>query len=130
MVEDLLKKPEAERIVLGDGETYVLAPIDLGVAIDFEAEIVKNGMYGKGFVENLSAMPMAAHLSAMLARLKRNYPEMTREDVGRLISSKELMRRCRDMMLELAAWVIGRDEIPDGKMLAKGLAAAKKGKKK
>ncbi len=63
-----------------DGKTYVLPPITLGKLEQLQARLVKldrNDVLGP---ESVRTMLDAIHVS-----LQRNYPELTREEVGELV---------------------------------------------
>ena len=71
-------------LVLGDGETYVLAPLTLGAIEDMQDAI-------NGVGTELSPAAIKAIIDVAHSSLKRNYPDMTRNDARELIDVANMM---------------------------------------
>lgn len=64
-------------LTLGDGETYVIAPLTLGALEDYGDALNNVGELDKASIGTM--------IDVALASLKRNYPAITREQVRDLI---------------------------------------------
>lgn len=79
----LARDPKPKKIKLADGKVYDLAPLTANMMADVEDRFDKSW-------EELTKKPMRKRpviLTAYL-RLKPNYPELTEEQVGDLITEK------------------------------------------
>jgi len=80
---DLMKKVEPRKVKLADGKEYKLGPINLNVLDGLEEEF----NCGLGELNEKLANPRASHLKILLyVLLKQNYPDMTKEQAGKLVS--------------------------------------------
>lgn len=71
-------------LVLGDGETYVLAPLTLGAIEDMQDAISSVG-------DDLSPAAVKAIIDVAHSSLKRNYPDMSRNEARELIDIANMM---------------------------------------
>lgn len=71
-------------LVMGDGNSYVIAPLTLGAIEDMQDAI--NSVGGELSKEAVTAIIDVAHSS-----LKRNYPDMTRGEARELIDVANMM---------------------------------------
>ncbi|QCI93373.1 hypothetical protein [Novosphingobium sp. EMRT-2] len=62
---------------LGDGKTYTIPPLTLGSLEDLQDRI--------DAVSGMDKASIATMIDVALAALRRNYPDLTREEVGGLI---------------------------------------------
>jgi len=84
---NILAEEKPKSIKLADGKEYKLPPIDMTTL----ANIEKTMGFGLGmFPLKLEAETMTTLRSLIYALLKENYPEMTLEGVGHLITLKEI----------------------------------------
>ena len=72
------------KLALGDGETYVLAPLTLGAIEDMQDAIADVG-------NELSPAAVKAIIDVAHSSLKRNYPEMSRKEARELIDIGNMM---------------------------------------
>ena len=103
MKKNILDKPRGRTETLGDGKEYTFAPPSLRVLQYFEEQTSKKG----GSMVVGAMMPITLLTSALLARLRPNYPDMTMEEVGDLIDTPELMALAKDITMELNSIVSG-----------------------
>ena len=83
----LSKEPKAHKVKLADGKEYDLPVLNLNVLADLEEE------FGCGLEEisNLLQTKQASSLrTALYILLHRNYPKVTKDEVGRLVDMKNL----------------------------------------
>lgn len=71
-------------LMLGDGKEYTVAPLTLGALEDYGDALNNIGALDKASV--------ATTIDVALASLKRNYPDMTREQVRNLIDVENMDR--------------------------------------
>jgi hypothetical protein len=71
-------------LVMGDGNTYVIAPLTLGAIEDMQGAIGDVG-------GELSPAAIKAIVDVTHASLKRNYPEMTRNEARELVDIGNMM---------------------------------------
>ena len=84
---NILAEEKPKSIKLADGKEYTLPPIDLTTL----ANIEKTMGFGLGrFLGRLESEPMSTLRSLIYALLKENHPELTIEQVGRMITLKEI----------------------------------------
>ena len=89
MVEEIniLAQEKPKTIKLADGKEYSLPPIDMTTL----ANIEKTMGFGLGkFASKLESEPMTTLRALAYALLKENYPELTIEQTGHLITLKEI----------------------------------------
>lgn len=83
MVENILAEEKPKTIKLADGKEYIFPPIDLTTLANIEKTM---GFPLRQFAEKLESEPMQALLALTYALLKENYPEITKEQAGRLVT--------------------------------------------
>lgn len=71
-------------LVMGDGKSYVIAPLTLGAIEDMQDAISSVG-------SDLSADTVKAIIDVAHSSLKRNYPDMTRNEARELIDVANMM---------------------------------------
>ncbi len=87
METNILAQEKPKTIKLADGKEYTLPPIDLTTL----ANIEKTMGFGLGkFSLKLETETMTTLRVLVYALLKENYPELTLEQVGHLITLKEI----------------------------------------
>ncbi len=87
METNILAQEKPKTIKLADGKDYTLPPIDMTTLANLE----KTMGFGLGkFSSKMETETMTTLRSLVYALLKENYPELTIEQVGRLITLKEL----------------------------------------
>ena len=91
-MSNLGKAEQPKEVVLGDGNTYKLAPLNLNSMIDIE-----DHFKGKPFAELFregSAKPLRYQF---YVRLKKYHPEITEEQAGELITAKAMAGLQKDI---------------------------------
>ena len=83
MEANLLAEEKAKVIKLADGRDYILPPIDLTTLANIEQTV---GFPLRKFNEKFESEPMQSLLSLTYALLKENYPEITKEQAGHLVT--------------------------------------------
>jgi hypothetical protein len=84
---NILAEAKSKSIKLSDGKEYKLPPIDMTTL----ANIEKTMGFGLGkFASKIENETMQTLRSLVYALLKENYPELTIEQVGRLVTLKEI----------------------------------------
>ena len=87
MEVNILEQEKPKSIKLSDGKEYTLPPIDLTTL----ANIEKTMGFGLGrFAIKLETESMTTLRALVYALLKENYPDMTLDGVGHLITIKEI----------------------------------------
>lgn len=86
MVENILAEEKPRTIKLADGKDYTLPPIDLTTLANIEKTM---GFGLRKFGEKFESETMGTLLSLVYALLKENYPAITKEETGRLVTLKE-----------------------------------------
>ena len=78
---DLAKPPKIDTITLANGQEYKLAPLTANIMADLEDKFDKSidELFGK-------SLRMKVFRALVYARLKPNYPDMTEEQVGDLLT--------------------------------------------
>lgn len=69
-------------MTLGDGKEYVIPPLTLGALEDLQDRIDK--------VAGVDSASIGTMIDVGLAALKRNYPDITREDVRQLMDLENM----------------------------------------
>ena len=84
---NILAEEKPKTIKLADGEDYTLPPIDMTTL----ANIEKTMGFGLGrFAVKLENETMTTMRALVYALLKENYPDLTLDGVGHLITLKEI----------------------------------------
>ncbi len=86
MTENILAEAKPTTIKLADGKDYTLPPIDLCTLANIE-KVMGFGL--RRFSEKFENETMGTLLSLVYALLKENYPQITKNEVGRLVTLKE-----------------------------------------
>lgn len=99
MPENILSESKEREITLADGKIYKMAPFDLNMLTDLEDAFG----YGIGKIaEGLSEGKQATTLRLLLFTfLSPNYPDMTIQDVGKLVplnNIDELMKTLTEVL--------------------------------
>jgi hypothetical protein len=79
-------------LILGDGKEYIVAPLTLGALEDY-GDALNN-------IGSLDRASVATTIDVTLASLKRNYPDITREQVRELIDVENMdkvFQACMDV---------------------------------
>jgi hypothetical protein len=84
---DLMIEEKSRKITLADGKEYELPPINMTTLANIEKTM---GIGGKSLVEKMNSEPMSTLRLFAYAILKESVPSLTVEDVGKLITLKEL----------------------------------------
>lgn len=107
MTANLAEEQKPKTITLGDGKAYELAPLSLAVIADFEKEILAQGMLlgVHDVIGGLNKMGFNSWQSAIYVRLRPNHPELRRDDVGRLITTPELLKISQSIFEEIGLWL-------------------------
>ena len=83
MDESILAEAKPTTIKLADGKEYTLPPIDLTMLANIE-KLMGFGL--RRFSEKFENETMQTLLLLVYALLKENYPSMTKEEAGRLVT--------------------------------------------
>jgi uncharacterized protein (UPF0216 family) len=83
---NILAQEKPKVITLADGKEYTLPPVDLTLLANMESL----GFGGGKLTQKIETEPMTTMRSLAYALLKENYPALTLEGVGHLITYKEL----------------------------------------
>ena len=87
METNILATEKPKSIKLADGKEYTLPPIDMTTL----ANIEKTMGFGLGkFASKVESETMQTLRALIYALLKENYPDMTIEQAGRLVTLKEI----------------------------------------
>ena len=81
--ENILAEEKPTTIKLADGKDYILPPIDLTTLANIE-KVMGFGL--RRFSEKFEGETMQTLLGLVYALLKENYPQMTKEEAGRLVT--------------------------------------------
>ena len=89
MVEEIniLAQEKPKTVKLADGKEYTLPPIDLTTLANIE-KIMGFGL--SRFTAKMETEPMTTMRALVSALLKENYPDLTLDEVGHLITLKEI----------------------------------------
>ena len=82
MAKSILTKPKGKKVVLSDGQEYTLSPFNLNTLADMEEafDCDLQDIQGK-----LAGKTATSFRKLLYVLLKENYPELTLQDVGRLV---------------------------------------------
>ena len=83
---NILTEEKPKSIKLADGKEYTLPPIDLTTLANIEKTF---GFPLRNLGEKTETEPMQTLQLLTYALLKENYPELTKEQAGRLVTLKE-----------------------------------------
>lgn len=81
---NLGKSATVDKLKLADGNEYSLEPLCVNMLVELEEE------FGKPFDELLKSLSMKMLRSLVFYRLRGNYPALTKEEVGRLLTVEVL----------------------------------------
>ncbi len=81
----LAAKPAIDRIKLADGGTYTLSPINLNVMVEVE------DAFNEPIAKLLESGAVKPIRYILYLRLRRDYPDMTEEQVGALVDADVLV---------------------------------------
>jgi len=84
---DILTTEKPKTITLVDGNEYNLPPLDMTTLANIEESL---GFGINGISQRLEDKPMVLMRQLIYAILKENYPAMTIDEVGHLITIKEM----------------------------------------
>ncbi len=84
---NILAQEKPKSIKLADDKEYILPPIDMTTLANIEKTM---GVGGKKFILQMEEAPLNTMLLFIYALLKENYPELTREQAGHLVTLKEI----------------------------------------
>jgi len=96
---NILAEEKPKTINLADGKEYTLPPIDMTTLANIEKTM---GVGGRKFVEQMEESPLNSIRLFIYALLKENYPELTVEQAGRLITLKEIPQFSETISLMMA----------------------------
>lgn len=80
---NILAEEKPTTIKLADGKDYILPPIDLTTLANIEKCM---GFGLRNFSEKFEKETMQTLLGLVYALLKENYPQITKEEAGRLVT--------------------------------------------
>ena len=95
MTEELLKKDTPVKITLSDGKEYELPVISLNTLTEIEAAC---GCSIDGLMEQFTSSMATTLRNLLCALLKENYPDMTPEKVGKLVTVDRLKQITDEVM--------------------------------
>lgn len=83
---NLAQSPKIDKAILADGKEYELAPVNINILADLEDkfDIPFGELMGSGRIKPLRYL--------IYLRLKPNYPDITEEEVGKLIDINVLTK--------------------------------------
>ena len=84
---DILDKAEPKKVTLADGKEYILPVMNMGNIIKIEKLA---GIPSKDIKTKIETEQIATLFAYIFAVLKVNYPDMTQDKAGELVSLKEL----------------------------------------
>jgi len=86
MEDTLAKVPDMDSITLADGNTYKLASVNLNILTEVEDRFDKS-------IEELfsGTVRVGVYKAFLFARIRRNYPDMTEDQLGELITDDVLV---------------------------------------
>lgn len=93
----ILAKPKGNEIVLADNKTYHLAPANLNLLQNLEEEF---DCSLEELTEKIAKRQAASLKKLLYVFLKENYPELTLENVGALVTV-EILERVSDKVAEI-----------------------------
>ena len=85
-MEDKLMNTKTDTITLADGQEYKLAPVNLNILTEVEDRFDKS-------ISDLfsGSVRVGVYKAFLFARIKRNYPDMTEDKLGELITDDVLI---------------------------------------
>lgn len=83
MVKNILVKPTGKEIVLADGKTYMLSPINLNILASLEEEFDCNL---DELDKKLAGKQASALRTLLYALLKENNPKLDKKQIGELVT--------------------------------------------
>ncbi len=97
---NLLSQPQPKQIVLNDGNTYLLSPLNLNVIADLEEAFDCN--IDDVMKKISSNVKFSTWRTFLYVLLKQNHPDMTLRKTGELVSTKmikDVTSQVLDIML-------------------------------
>lgn len=95
----VLQKPEYKEVVLADGNTYKLSPLNLNVLADLEEEL---GVGLDKLADLMTSKPTSSLRLLLYILLKENYPDLNKRKVGTLVTL-ETMAQVSGIVSEILA---------------------------